>query len=50
MLLQPICHRLMGRSPKTRTPGAKAGCLKLSQREYSTNMLQDQGFFGRGAV
>lgn len=23
---QPLSHRLMGRSPKTRTPGSKAGC------------------------
>jgi hypothetical protein len=35
--LQPICHRLMGRSSKTRTPGAKGRVLKFSQCEYSTN-------------
>jgi hypothetical protein len=45
-----LSHRLMGRSPKTRTPGAKAGCLKLSQREYSTNIFQGQGFFRYTAV
>jgi hypothetical protein len=43
--LQPLSHRLMGRSPKTRTPGAKAGCLKLSQHEYNTNVPQGQGIF-----
>jgi hypothetical protein len=43
--LQPICRRLMGRSPKTRTPGSNGRVQKLSQREYSTNMLHGQVFF-----
>jgi hypothetical protein len=41
--LQPICHRLMGRSPETRTPGAKAGCgLEDSIRILHESALQMQ--------
>jgi hypothetical protein len=37
--LRPLCRRLMGRSPKTRTPGQKAGCGLENQYEYYTNLL-----------
>ena len=40
--LRPLSHRLMGRSPKTRTPGSKAGCIYFG-REYSSrvDLIQD---------